>query len=71
MACGCGEGHLEAPDSASYALPILTSVLDATLWADLTHPGSPARVASQEKIAAMRNRVHVFGYAGDGTTRGG
>ena len=71
MACGGGEEHLGAPDSASFALPILTCALDATLWAHDTHPGRLARVASQEKLSAMTNRVHVFGYAGDGIARGG
>jgi hypothetical protein len=71
MACDGVEEYLGAPDSASYALPMLPSLVDATLRAHLTHPGPLARVASQEKTAVMRNRVHVFGYAGDGITRGG
>ena len=71
MACGGRNEHCGETDSTPYALPILNCALDATLWAHVTHPGRLARVASQEKVSAMTNRVHVFGYAGDGTTRGG
>ena len=71
MAFGGGNEHLGETDSTSNALPILTSALDATLWAHVTHPGRPARVTGQEKTAAMTNRAHALGYAGDGIARGG
>ena len=36
----------------------------------LEHPGSPARVASQEKELTKSYPVHVAGWSGNAVTRG-
>jgi hypothetical protein len=37
----------------------------STVWAHVQRSGTPARVASQEEIVAMKYPAHVFGWAAD------
>jgi hypothetical protein len=42
----------------------------ASAQAHVKHPGSPARVARQEKELTKRYPVHVAGWSGTAVTRG-
>ena len=55
---------------ASESIGMTVFALSAFEQTHITHPGSPARVARQEKELTRSCRVHVAGCSGNALTRG-